>query len=163
MSNRVTIDQLLASDVAALAALTAPELHMLQDDIEALSELSKSAQEKFFAAVHRKYSDAVAVARHEQGKETGSVVIGETDGLVVVCNATKDVTWDQAGLARAEAGLVEMGEDPIEYIKTERKVEERKFTGWPKSLQSLFMPHRTVSTKKPTYKIEAREPRAGAA
>lgn len=163
MSNRMTIDQLLASDVAALAALTAAELHMLQDDIEGLSELSKAAREKFFAAVHRKYSDAVAVARHEQGKETGSVVIGETDGLVVVCNATKDVTWDQAGLARAEAQLSGEGHDPSEFIKVERKVEERKFTAWPRDLQSLFTPHRTVSTKKPTYKIEAREPKAGAA
>jgi len=55
------------------------------------------------------------------------------------------------------ATLRDWGEDPADYVTTEIRIAEGRFTAWPPKLQLLFAPARTVATGRPAYSIEPKE------
>ena len=67
--------------------------------------------------------------------------------------------WDQPQLAAAIATLRGWGEDPADYVATEIKVPESRFTAWPPTHPALFQPARTVGTGRPSYALEQMERR----
>ena len=61
--------------------------------------------------------------------------------------------WDQSRLITALDVLRGCGEDPADYVATEIRIAEGRFTAWPPKLQALFAPARSVATGRPTYAL----------
>ena len=150
--NTITLDALRHMAVGDIAALSAEELARLQPEADAALRDAKNLRDWLDGAIALKYGDRAAQARHEAGKDTGTVRL--QDGPVtVVAELPKRVDWDQAMLA----GLVERiradGADPAEYVDIAFSVSERKYTAWPKDIRREFEPARTVRTAKPKFRL----------
>ena len=107
----------------------------------------------FADALHRRYGAIATEHRQAEGKDTGRVRFLDA-GFEISADLPKRVEWDQARLAAAIATLRSWGEDPADYVATEIKVAESRFTAWPPKLQALFQPARTVGTGRPSYSLE---------
>ncbi len=60
-------------------------------------------------------------------------------------------------LAVAVATIVAWGEDPADYVTTEIRVPESRFTAWPPRIRAVFEPARTVATGRPSYSLEQKD------
>lgn len=153
MSNRVTLEHLVEMDSEAFNALPADQIELLFEDVASLKARAKQMDDRLFYLVDKRFAGAAAELRRAEGKDTGTVRV-PFDHLVLVADLPKKVEWDEDGLINVEFALHAQGEPVDDYIKIRRTVAESAFTAWPSSLQSMFLPHRTVGTGKPTYKIE---------
>lgn len=153
MSNRVTLAQLIEMDRGQVDNLSLDLIEMLLEEVAEQKAFVKSADEKLFGTLDRRFRQKAAEARKADDRDTGTVTL-TLDGWRVKADLPKRVTWLQSALADAEVKLREVWEeDPAEYIITERKVAESKYNAWPKSIQRLFEPARTVGTGKPSYEL----------
>ena len=50
--------------------------------------------------------------------------------------------------------LRKWGENPDDYVGTEFKVSEPRYSAWPPGIRQLFEPARTLKVGKPSYKLE---------
>jgi hypothetical protein len=91
-----------------------------------------------------------------RGKDTGRVRVPD-DGFEVVADLPKKAAWDQPKLAAAVATIVAWGEDPADYVTTEIRVPESRFTAWPPRIRAVFEPARTVATGRPSYTLEQKD------
>jgi hypothetical protein len=155
-TNRVTLAQLDEMTTEGLNAIPLDQIALLLEDVAAIKAKVKSYDNVLFILLHGHLAEKAAQQRKAKGKDTGSVTF-EIDGCKVTADLPKSVDWNQAKLREAVAGLVEMQEDPAEYVSTEHKVAEAKYVAWPKSLQKLFEPARTLGVGKPTYKVALKE------
>jgi len=153
VSNRTTLAELREMTVDQAQALPVDHLAMLLEDVAYLKADAKWLDDVLNDALARRYSPAAADIRKAEGKDTGTVSITE-DEFVIRADLPKKVEWDDDILANVETKLRDMGEDPTEYIVVKRTVKESAYNGWPSSLRSMFEPARTVSTGKPTFKVE---------
>ena len=71
----------------------------------------------------------------------------------MVADLPKRVEWDQRRLAAALETLRGWGEEPADYVATEIRVPEGRFTAWPPRLRALFAPARAVATGRPAYAL----------
>ncbi len=150
--NRITLDDLAAMEVGAIAALPAAELALLADEAREALERAKRLKDRLDGAIDLKYGARAAEARRQAGKDTGSVRLADGDH-VVVADLPKKVRWDQGRLAGLVAEIRAGGDDPAEYLTTEFTVSERAYGAWPSSIRSAFEPARTVTAGKPTYQF----------
>ena len=93
-----------------------------------------------------------AQARHEAGKDTGTVRFADGP-VIVVSELPKRVDWDQGKLAELVERIRAEGDDPDAYVDVSLKVPERKHTAWPPATRSAFETARTVRTGKPTFRL----------
>jgi len=150
--NTITLDALRHMAVGDIAALPAEELARLQADADAALRDAKSLRDWLDGAIALKYGDRAAQARHEAGKDTGTVRFA--DGPVtVVTDLPKRVDWDQDKLAELVERIRAEGDDPDAYVDVSLKVPERKYTAWPPAIRSAFETARTVCTGKPTFRL----------
>lgn len=142
-------------DVEAIAALTAPELACILDDLAEQKASLTLIEDKVRSALDRKYGARAQQRRAEENKDTGTVRF-EDNGFVVIADLPKRVKWDQQKLRHA-AEIIRSGwgDDPADYVKTKLDVSEAAFANWPRPVRELFIPARTVETGKPVYRIEA--------
>lgn len=157
MSNRITLSQLREMDAAQASRLPVDHLAMLLDDVGALRADAKRFGDLLHDALHQRFSDAASAARRAEGKDTGRVRLAE-DGFAVIADCPKKVEWDQPRLAAAVATIVAWGEDPADYVTTEIRVPEARFTAWPPRIRDVFAPARTVATGRPSYTLEPKDP-----
>jgi hypothetical protein len=157
MSNRITLAQLREMNPADAARLPLDQLALLLDDLAALRADAKQLGELLHDALHARFGDAATTARRAEGKDTGRVRL-EQGGFEVVADLPKKVEWQQAGLAAAVATLRDWGEDPADYVATELRVPEPRFTAWPPRIRALFEPARTVATGRPSYTLQPKDP-----
>ena len=141
-------------DIEAIAALTAPELACIMDDLAEQKASLALIEDKLRNALDRKYGARARQRRAEEGKDAG-VVRFEDNGFVVVADLPKRVKWDQEKLQHAvEIIRTGWGDDPADYVKVKLEVSEAAFANWPRPVRELFMPARTVETGRPVYRIE---------
>jgi hypothetical protein len=141
-------------EVEAVAALTAPELACIMDDLAEQKASLALIDDKVRTALDRKYGARARQRRAEESKDTG-VVRFEDNGFIVVADLPKRVKWDQAKLKHAiEIIRSGWGDDPAEYVKVKLEVSESAFANWPRPVRELFVPARTVETGRPIYRIE---------
>jgi hypothetical protein len=157
MSNRTTLAQLREMNLADAARLPLDQLALLLDDLAALKADAKQLGDLLHDALHARFGDAASTARRADGKDTGRVRL-EQDGFEIVADLPKKVDWQQAKLATAVATLREWGEDPADYVATELRVPEARFTAWPPRIRALFEPARTVATGRPSYTLQPKDP-----
>lgn len=156
MSNRVTIIQFDAMTTEEVDAIPLDQLQLLDADLDKIKDMVKRLDAKFFKTMDGRYSAPANDLRKKLGKDTGTVRI-DAGELVVITDLPKKVTWNQAEMRKAQAVLVGWGEDPAEYITTELKVSETKYTAWPSKIRDQFTPARTLAVGKATFSIEQRK------
>jgi hypothetical protein len=156
MHNRTTLADLRTMGAAQAACLPVDQLAMLLDDAGAMKAEVKLLADLLQDALHLRYGPPAALARRAEGKDTGRIRIVE-DGFEVVADLPKKATWDQSKLAAAVSIIVSWGEDPADYITTEIRVPESRYTAWPPRIRTVFDPARTVATGRPTYSLEPKD------
>lgn len=156
MSNRTQLAQLREMDAAQAARLPVDHLALLLEEVSALRADAKHLTETLNDALHRRYGEAATALRRAEGKDTGRVRL-EDHGFAVIADLPKKVEWDQAKLASAIATIREWGEDPADYVSTEIRVPETRYTAWPPGIRAVFEPARTLATGRPSYALEAKE------
>jgi hypothetical protein len=157
MSNRTTLAQLREMDAAAVARLPLDQLALLLDDVAALKADAKHLADMLHDALHVRFGAEARSARRAEGKDTGRVRL-EQDRFEIVSDLSKKVDWHQGKLADAVKTLCEWGEDPADYVTTELRVPEARFTAWPPRIRALFEPARTVATGRPAYTLQPKDP-----
>ena len=157
MSNRTTLSQLREMDAAEAARLPLDELALLLDDVAALKADVKRLGDLLHDALHARFGAAAFAARRADGKDTGRVRL-EEGGFEIVADLPKKVEWHQGKLADAVAVLREWGEDPADYVATELRVPEARFTAWPPRIRALFEQARTVAPGRPSYALQPKDP-----
>jgi hypothetical protein len=154
--NRTTLEHLRAMSASDVATLPINHLALLLDDAAELRADAKSTMDLLHDALHLRFADAAAAMRRADGKDTGRVRLTE-HGVEIVADLPKRVEWDQAQLADAVRVLRDWGEDPDDYLATELRVPEARFTAWPPRIRALFEPARTVSTGRPSYTLTLKD------
>ena len=89
--------------------------------------------------------------RKLQAKEFGAVHFTR-DGYRVTQTIPKRVKWDQDQLRAVFDRIQASGDNPFNWMKAEWKVGEKDFLAYPKEIQAVFSPARTVIPGDP--KIE---------
>tara|TARA_A100000172_G_scaffold75849_1_gene58903 strand:- start:82 stop:540 length:459 start_codon:yes stop_codon:yes gene_type:complete len=127
--------------------LTVEELAGIDAQLRAdKAELDKR-RATFEAVLNEKFEGQI-------GSDLGTTRI-EDGHYDVVVTTPKKVKWDADLVEEIETLLRDQWqEDPSDYIVTKRTVEENKYKAWPKTIQELFNPARTVSAGKRQFKFE---------
>lgn len=153
MSNRMTLEG-LAGDVEQLAAtLSAEELSMLAEDLEAEQARVKGYAKSYTSVIAAKYS-AKASERRDDDYGTSRVDDGE---YVAVSSVPKKVEWDQKILGELWERIAAAGDKPTDYIEVKYSISENKWKNWPESIQRQFLAARSVKPGAETIKIERRK------
>lgn len=154
LSNRMTLDALVDGKPDQMALLlSAEELAMLSDDLEAEKERVKKYGEAMSAVLTAKYSQKAADDR-EDDYGTARVDDGE---FVAVSNVPKKVDWDQKKLAAKVALIRAAGDKPEDYVKIEYSIEEKKWNAWPDTIKAQFLEARSTKPGKETIKLEKKK------
>lgn len=150
--NTITLDALRHMAVGDIAVLPAEELARLQDEADAALRSAKSLRDWLDGAIALRYADQATTARHQAGKDTGTVRF--TDGAVtIVSDLPKRVDWNQDRLAELAERIRAEGDDPRDYVDVSFKVPERKYTAWPPAIREAFQSARMVRTGKSTFRL----------
>ncbi|WP_090663257.1 hypothetical protein [Belnapia rosea] len=156
MTNRTTLAQLREMDAGQAASLPVDRLALLLDEVAALKADAKHLADLLHDALHTRYGALAAAVRRAEGKDTGRARIAD-EGFEVVADLPKKAAWDQPKLAVAVATIRGWGEDPADYVTTEIRVPESRFTAWPPRIRAVFEPARTVATGRPSYTLEPKD------
>lgn len=133
----------LLQEAADIRATIEPALITVQEQIVATE---KELNELLSA-------DLVSI-RKLQEKEFGAVHITK-DGYRVTETIPKKVKWDQEKLFGVFQKIQSAGDNPFSWMKAEFKVGEKEYNTYPKEIQSVFAPARTVTPGEP--KVEFKE------
>lgn len=110
-----------------------------------------------FETAERELQEAIAeeVKVQLKDKDYGCGTANITAGAFKIkVEVKKKVSWDNDALGDIKEMLHTRGENADEYIETRYNVAESKYKNWPRSLQAIFEPARTVDVSKPTITIE---------
>lgn len=149
----IDLEGLAIGDIAALP----PEM-LLDLQTTALAETArvKRLRDRLEAGIAQRYEAAAAAERAVQGKTSGTVRV-EDEGVVIVADLPKKVSWDQARLAAMAERIRAAGDDPTEYLEIAYRVPERRYGAWPEALREGFSDARSETTGKPVFRLEARD------
>jgi hypothetical protein len=147
------LEGLALSDIASLP----PEILLeLQTTAHAETARVKRLRDRLEAGIAQRYDAAVVAERAAQGKTSGTVRV-EDEGVVIVADLPKKVSWDQDRLAAMAERIRTAGDDPTEYLEIAYRVSERRFGAWPEAMRDGFAAARTETTGKPVFRLETRD------
>jgi hypothetical protein len=149
-------DDLEGFAIGDIAALPPEMLLDLQTTALAETARVKRLRDRLEAGIAQRYGAATEVERAAQGKSSGTVRI-EDEGIVVIADLPKKVSWDQDRLAAMATRIREAGDDPTEYLEIAYRVPERRFGAWPEAMREGFAAARSETTGKPVFRLEARD------
>lgn len=148
----ITLEQMLHMPIGEVSKLAPGQLcQLLRDSNDALVH-AKKVRQWVEAAIAMKYEKAIQAKRQRLEKDTGTIHI-EDDGFKLTTDIPKKPVWDQEKLAEIITKIINEGDDPAEYVETSYKVPENKYKAWPKIIQKVFEPARTLKTGNPTYSL----------
>ncbi len=101
-------------------------------------------------------AEGLTAIRKLQEKEFGAVHITR-DGYRVTETIPKKVRWDQEKLFGVYKTIRESGDDPFLWMKAEFKVGEKEYNAYPKNIQVVFAPARTVMPGEPKIEFKPLE------
>ena len=96
--------------------------------------------------------DLTAIRRLQE-KEFGAVHIRK-DGFQVTQTVGKTVKWDQDLLTGVYRKILNAGDDPLSYMKAKWAVGEKEYGAYPKNIQAVFAPARTVTPSDPKLEFK---------
>lgn len=147
-------DRLVNIPGSELASLPAAELARLQHDTGEALRRAKLAAAWLDGVLALRYAHRAHQARAAMAKDTGTVRIDD-NGVTIIADLPKKIEWNQQELSDLVSRIRAGGEDPRDYVDITFKVSERKYASWPRSIQKLFEPARTVCTGKETFQLIA--------
>ena len=153
MNNRVTLSDLPAMPIGAVAALPPGQLMLLLEDAETAIEAARTARAWLEGALVLKYGERTAAALAAAGKDGGAIRFNDDD-ITVVVETPKKVDWDQSRLASLVSLMVESGDCPAEYVEISYRVPERKYAAWPNRIREAFALARSVRIGKPSFRLQ---------
>lgn len=156
LHNAPRFDDLDRLSLGEIAVLPPDLLLVLHETALADTARVKRLRERLEAGIAQRYGAAADAERAAQAKTSGTVRI-EDEGIIVVAELPKKVTWDQGQLAAMAARIREAGDDPGQYLEIVYRVPERRFGAWPEALRESFAAARTETTGKPAFRLEARD------
>ncbi|MFT3687752.1 hypothetical protein [Paenirhodobacter sp.] len=156
LGNAPRFDDLKGLAIGDIAALPPDMLLTLQEAALAETARVKRLRDRLEAGIGQRYEAAAATARAAQGKTSGTVRI-EDDGITVIADLPKKVSWDQDRLAAMAARIAASGDDPTEYLEIAYRVSERRFGAWPEAMREGFASARSETTGKPVFRLETRD------
>ena len=140
--------------MADLIDLPAESLAMIMDDVKSMKAKADNAKSFLDNVLNEKYKTLVLQKLGENAEPFGTVRIDEGD-IQLVVTTPKKADWCDLSLDKISKVLSEeWNEDPSEYIKTKKTVNENAYKNWPSTIQKLFQPARTVMAGKTSYKFE---------
>lgn len=154
LDNAPRFDDLDRLSIGDIASFPADLLLTLQETALAETARVKRLRDRLEAGIAQRYEGAAAAERAAQGKSSGTVRI-EDQGIVVIADLPKKVTWDQDRLAAMAARIREAQGDPTEYLEIAYRVPERRYGAWPEALREGFAAARFETTGKPVFRLEA--------
>ena len=157
LRNRTQLGDLYSMSAAQVARLPVEDLAILLDEIGTMKAEAKRFGDLLSDALHLRYGEQAACARRAESKDTGRVRLDDA-GFEVIADLPKKPEWNQPKLAAAVAIIRDWGEDVADYVTTEFRVPESRFTAWPPRIRAVFEPARTVATGRPSYCIERKDP-----
>lgn len=154
LDNAPRFDDLDRLSIGDISALPPDLLFNLQTAALAETARVKRLRDRLEAGIVQRYEAAAAAERAAQGKSSGTVRI-EDQGIVVIADLPKKVTWDQDQLAAMATRIREGHGDPTEYLEIAYRVPERRYGAWPEALREGFAAARFETTGKPVFRLEA--------
>lgn len=154
MSNRTTLAQLADMPKEEAATLPLAHIAMLLEDVAEAKAATKRAEDRLNNELNRRFGAEAQQVRRATGKDTGTVTL-LVDDIKVRADLPKKVEWDQRLLAAGVETIRSWNENPAEYVGFEIKISEAKYNAWPSVIRKLFEPARTVSTGRPSFKLES--------
>lgn len=124
------------------------EYQRLNAEIKALQKRQGEIKD----IITKAYQDEISAQLDGNDYGAGTATVN-ADGYSLKFVKTKKVKWEQDKLAHLYSTL----NDPTEYIKVEYSVPENAYKNWPRGLQELFEPARTVDISKPTLTVECKD------
>ena len=149
---KVTLAQLDKMNEPEMSEISSENLATLVDGLTEMKERMEKLNAKIFQEQDRRFSRYAENIRTQEGKMTGTVRF-VIDGYTIVADSPIAIKWDQEKLKETSRHLVQIGEDPYEYISFTMKVSESKHKAWTAKTRDLFEHARTVSFGKPSYKM----------
>ncbi len=138
--------------VAELAARSGEELATLVKDTEkALSQLQVQ-KDWLESVIAYKYVFKASQVRAQLQQDYGLINF-EDDGVRVLVDQPREVSWDQAQLKIIAQRILEQGEDPSEFLDVHYSVPQEKFDQWPQEIRRSFEPALQIKQGRCTYKL----------
>lgn len=140
-----------------VAQLPTEKMAELQDEIKAEIKKQQQRLDKLLDGVSLKFSADFVKERKAKDGDFGLVRV-EHQGYEIEQTVPKRVSWDQLQLLNIEIKIKnDWKSNSAEYIKTERSVEEKKYSAWPTEIKKLFEPARTTKPGKVKIEIKRKE------
>jgi hypothetical protein len=148
-SNRPTLDDLSRQPIGWVSGLSVDELAMLAEDIAALEEKAKAHKRHLNMAVRAKYA---ALAVHAIG--TTRIEDGAFD---VVVSIPKNVSWDNAALAKLDSEQMPDGRYYHQVYDVKRTIPEAIYARLEPEVARALEAARTVKSGSQSVKFERKE------
>ena len=139
-----------------LKAKLQQEAQEIQASIEPALAIVREQVANADKAIHELVISDLTSIRKLQGKEFGAVHVTK-DGYRVTENISKKVRWDQEKLFGVFHKIQSTGDNPFDWMKAEFKVGEKGFNSYPKNIQAVFAPARTVTPGDPKLEFKSVE------
>lgn len=123
------------------------------DDIQVQQKLLKQQQHDLEADLIKAFYPDTFDKIKDKPYQCGSVTHTHGDRKITV-TVPKKVTWNQEDLAACERGIIEAGDDPLDYIQVKRTVSETAYSSFPQKIKNFFEHARTVERGATTVKIK---------
>jgi len=134
---------------AALNQEAAGIMESIKPALDSLGERLTATEKEITALLS---VDLIAIRKLQQ-KEYGAVNITR-DGFRVTETISKKVKWDQEKLFGVFHKIQSTGDNPFDWMKAEFKVGEKEFGAYPKNIQAVFAPARTVTPSDPKLEFK---------
>lgn len=150
----INIHTITHTPVGELTKLSAGQLNDFLCAANESLDNAKRTKQWIESVIGLKYKERLQAKRHRLEKDTGTIHI-EDEGFKLTSEISKRPAWDQKKLIQIIADIQKQGDDPSEYVTvtTNYKVPESKYSAWPRSIQKVFDPARTLKTGNPTYSL----------
>jgi hypothetical protein len=127
------------SSVQEISNLPIQDLQALAARLKEAIDTQERRRKVFNEALKIRFEGTARAILNQEGKDTGTARFQEGN-TIVVANFRKKVDWDQDKLAR----ILEEHPEYKPEVKCVLSLDERKYNNWPKNLQEIFEPARTV-------------------
>ncbi|WP_422137669.1 hypothetical protein [Endozoicomonas sp. ALC020] len=145
-------ENIQSMSVAELAARSGEELATLVKNTDkALAQLQVQ-KDWLESVIAYKYVFKASQIRAKLQQEFGEISF-EDEGVGVLVDLPREVSWDQQKLKTIAQRIQEQGEDPSEFLDVHYSVPQGKFDLWPQEIRRSFEPALQVKPGRCTYRL----------
>lgn len=151
-TNHPTTAELERLPVAAIAALPADQLALLQDEVDTLLDTAKRLSSRLESALALRYAERTQGLRQALQKDSGTIRFHDGE-VVVVAETPRTIEWQQDVLADLVQRIQASGETVTDYVELVYRVPERRFNAWPTAIRERFAAARRIKPGKVRYRL----------